>query len=520
MKALDSLYKTRSQISLVGNHLNIHTGQFTATDAGIGAGIDSYFEYLVKGGLLFQRPELIDQFYEYEKAINTYVRKGDWFTWVSYDKGQVSLPVFQSLEAFWPGILVLLGKVEDASRILLTYTQVLEQLGLPPEFYNIPNRETMPQRAGYPLRPEMAESLMYLYKATEDPTYLHIAAGMVETIDQVSKTSCGFATIKDVNTFTLEDRMESFFLAETVKYLYLIFDPDNFMHNHGMAAKLIETTNGPCLIEAGGYFYNTEAHPIDPGILYCCSLKHQYDTKSLEDLEETLDIASMIGLDLQSNDNEHLNVHEERFYTLKNDVQMKDIDEDISETMLENTASNSHLVTEELKLHQDSLSNSSENIAFSSAMILNILQNVSNELLKQTDHFTQLSRSKLNERDDFNLFEAFCEECCVLLDNPEIISNLRIFLNVIYSAHLYKKFGIWFVQGPICRERDNPLQNRYTMAMPDIDSYEIDDQVQLKYAGRGFIYQSAQHDDFQLLRTPQPSFLRKFIGLGQVVPTG
>lgn len=106
-------------------------------------------------------------------------------------------------------------------------------------------------------------------------------------------------------------------------------------------------------------------------------------------------------------------------------------------------------------------------------------------------------------------------------------------MNVIYSAHLYKKFGIWFVQGPICRERDNPFQNRYTMAMPgkylfifykavnlDIDSYEIDDQVQLKYAGRGFIYQSAQHDDFQLLRTPQPSFLRKFIGLGQVVPTG
>ena len=27
---------------------------------------------------------------EYEKAINTYVRKGDWFTWVSYDKGSFS----------------------------------------------------------------------------------------------------------------------------------------------------------------------------------------------------------------------------------------------------------------------------------------------------------------------------------------------------------------------------------------------------------------------------------------------
>jgi mannosidase alpha-like ER degradation enhancer 2 len=37
-------------------------GEFTATDAGIGAAIDSYFEYLVKGGLLFQKPELIRQF--------------------------------------------------------------------------------------------------------------------------------------------------------------------------------------------------------------------------------------------------------------------------------------------------------------------------------------------------------------------------------------------------------------------------------------------------------------------------
>jgi len=28
--------------------------------------------------------------------------------WVSMSKAQVSLPVFQSLEAFWPGVLVIL----------------------------------------------------------------------------------------------------------------------------------------------------------------------------------------------------------------------------------------------------------------------------------------------------------------------------------------------------------------------------------------------------------------------------
>uniref|UniRef100_A0A915DPG7 alpha-1,2-Mannosidase n=1 Tax=Ditylenchus dipsaci TaxID=166011 RepID=A0A915DPG7_9BILA len=80
---------------ILGNHINVQTGVWTATDAGekellnscklnfyrIGAGVDSYFEYLAKGGLLFQRPLLMHQFYEYEKAINDHVRKEDWFMW-------------------------------------------------------------------------------------------------------------------------------------------------------------------------------------------------------------------------------------------------------------------------------------------------------------------------------------------------------------------------------------------------------------------------------------------------------
>ena len=35
-------------------------------------------------------------------------------------------------------------------------------------------------------------------------------------------SSCGYGTIHDVNTKELEDRMESFFLSETCKYLYLV----------------------------------------------------------------------------------------------------------------------------------------------------------------------------------------------------------------------------------------------------------------------------------------------------------
>ena len=50
---------------------------------------------------------------------------------------------------------------------------------------------------------------------------------MLNSIEYGAKTKCGYATVKDVRDHTLEDRMESFFLAETTKYLYLLFDVDN-----------------------------------------------------------------------------------------------------------------------------------------------------------------------------------------------------------------------------------------------------------------------------------------------------
>lgn len=76
--------------------------------------------------------------------------------------------------------------------------------------------------------------------------------------------------IKNVRDHRKENRMESFFLAETTKYLYLLFDPDNFLNNDGSSGTVIQVLNGECVIDAGGYIFNTEAHPIDPAALRCC----------------------------------------------------------------------------------------------------------------------------------------------------------------------------------------------------------------------------------------------------------
>jgi hypothetical protein len=47
---------------------------------------------------------------------------------------------------------------------------------------------------------------------------------------------------------------------------------------------------------AGGWIFNTEAHPIDPGSLYCCSAKRQTDDEYLQRFKDSIDFVSLLDL--------------------------------------------------------------------------------------------------------------------------------------------------------------------------------------------------------------------------------
>ena len=74
-----------------------------------------------------------------------------------------------------------------------------------------------------------------MYRATKDPFYLYVGEQVLSDLLNYTKVDvclmsmyliieCGFAVIRDVLSKEHEDRMESFFLSETLKYLYLLFD--------------------------------------------------------------------------------------------------------------------------------------------------------------------------------------------------------------------------------------------------------------------------------------------------------
>ena len=64
--------------------------------------------------------------------------------------------------------------------------QIWKQYGFLPEFYNVAQGGAANKREGYPLRPELIESVMYLYRATKDPYLLTVGEDMLQSI-QVSE---------------------------------------------------------------------------------------------------------------------------------------------------------------------------------------------------------------------------------------------------------------------------------------------------------------------------------------------
>ncbi|CAH2215890.1 jg27402, partial [Pararge aegeria aegeria] len=78
----------------------------------------------------------------------------------------------------------------------------------------------------HPLRPEFLESTYFLHRATGDEHYLQVGKMVLMALQQHTRVPCGYAAVNDVRTRVQEDRMDSFVLAETFKYLYMLFGED------------------------------------------------------------------------------------------------------------------------------------------------------------------------------------------------------------------------------------------------------------------------------------------------------
>ncbi|KAK4394608.1 Alpha-mannosidase I MNS5 [Sesamum angolense] len=242
LRALRKLWSMRSPLNLLGTTLDVETGEWIEHSSGIGAGVDSFYEYLLKAHLLFGRDELWWMFHSAYLAVQKYFRHGPWYHEADMRTGRATYWQLTSLQAFWPGLQVLVGDVAAANSSHREFFYVWQKFGVLPERYLLDRQMLHPTEKYYPLRPELAESTFYLYQATKDPWYLEVGESIVDSLNLHTRVEGGFASIRDVTTMELEDHQHSFFLAETCKYLYLLFD-DSFLANKN-------------------YIFTTEGHPL------------------------------------------------------------------------------------------------------------------------------------------------------------------------------------------------------------------------------------------------------------------
>ncbi|KAI8819640.1 alpha-mannosidase [Fimicolochytrium jonesii] len=229
-KALFRVWELRSSLNLVGNAIGATTGKWKDPTGGIGAGIDSFYEYLFKAYILFNEAEYNDVFQAAYAAVKRHIRDlgGLFYKNVNIHNGALAASWIDSLAAFFPGLQVLAGDIEDAAKLHQVYATIWKRFGAMPERFNMNSRQT--EIGSYPLRPEFIESTYMLYRATKDPYYLDVGERLLRDLNNRTRVPCGFASVWDVNDGKLDDRLESFFLSETLKYLYLLFDEDNFVH--------------------------------------------------------------------------------------------------------------------------------------------------------------------------------------------------------------------------------------------------------------------------------------------------
>ncbi|CAH8528221.1 unnamed protein product [Heterobilharzia americana] len=248
VKAMAFLWKQRNRYSdLVGRVINVRNGDWVRQESGVGAGIDSYYEYLLKAYILLGEPVYLHRFQTHYEAVNRYVGgpHSAEFPFLFLDvhmhrPAQRARTFMDALLAFWPGIQVLTGDVKRAVALHELLYLIHKRNKLLPEAFTPDFNVHWGQHL---LRPELIESTYLLYRATQDPYYLQVGEQIVNDLEKYTRVPCGFAAIKDVRTMEHEDQFDSFVLAETFKYLYLLF---------------AEPSDIP--INLDDYIFTTEAH--------------------------------------------------------------------------------------------------------------------------------------------------------------------------------------------------------------------------------------------------------------------
>lgn len=259
---------------MLGTNIDIETGRFLDSSGGWSGGTDSFYEYLLKMWIyspsrfgdyaerwLLAAQSTVDHLLQQPQRATTFVAE--------YRDGGALVQAEGHLTCFIGGNLALGGALLSRPEIRsagldltrgcrATYAATASGLGPERWAWGSPSPRAQhafssangwyPTATAYHLRPEVVESYYHALLLTGDQTYKRWAWDAFVAIDDACRTDSGYSSVENVmlpGGGTKTDFQESFWFAEVLKYLWLVF------------AESEVSVRGD-----SGWVFNTEAHPL------------------------------------------------------------------------------------------------------------------------------------------------------------------------------------------------------------------------------------------------------------------
>ena len=134
-RGVQALFDRRApKTGLVGTNINVETGEWTNTEAHISGCIDAYYEYLLKGWLLFGDVDLKNMWDVCKKGIADYLADdrdtGFWYGAADMFTGERTRTVWGALDCFYGACLCLDGDIATARRLQESINRMWNMHGL------------------------------------------------------------------------------------------------------------------------------------------------------------------------------------------------------------------------------------------------------------------------------------------------------------------------------------------------------------------------------------------------------
>ncbi|XP_065849774.1 mannosyl-oligosaccharide 1,2-alpha-mannosidase MNS1-like isoform X1 [Euphorbia lathyris] len=259
---IKELRKTFPADGLLPIYINPHTGTSSYSVITFGAMGDSFYEYLLKVWIQGNKTEAVKHYREMweisMKGMQSLVRRTtpSNYTYLCEKNGDRLSDKMDELACFAPGMLALgsfgyetgeaqklLSLAEELAWTCYNFYQSTPTKLAGENYFFHPGQDMNVGTSWNILRPETVESLFYLWRLTGNKTYQEWGWNIFQAFERNSRVETGYVGLKDVHTGVKDNMMQSFFLAETLKYLYLLFSP-------------------PSVISLDEWVFNTEAHPL------------------------------------------------------------------------------------------------------------------------------------------------------------------------------------------------------------------------------------------------------------------